>query len=146
MDNRSEVREFISSRRGRLTPEQAGIDPGTTRRRVTGLRRDEVARLAGVSVEYYTRVDRGNLTGVSDNVLDAVARALQLSRAEHDHLRDLARTANLGAQVRPAKPRATGLRPTAQHLLDSITGAAAIIGNNRMDIVAANDLGFALYS
>ncbi|MBS3179345.1 MULTISPECIES: helix-turn-helix transcriptional regulator [unclassified Pseudoclavibacter] len=146
MDNRSEVREFISSRRGRLPPEQAGIDPGTTRRRVTGLRRDEVARLAGVSVEYYTRVDRGNLTGVSDNVLDAVARALQLSRAEHDHLRDLARTANLGAQVRPAKPRATGLGPTAQHLLDSITGAAAIIGNNRMDIVAANDLGFALYS
>ncbi|VXB08124.1 helix-turn-helix transcriptional regulator [Pseudoclavibacter sp. 8L] len=146
MDNRGEVRAFISSRRGRLTPEQAGIDPGTTRRRVTGLRRDEVARLAGVSVEYYTRVDRGNLTGVSENVLDAVARALQLTQAEHDHLRDLARTANLGAKVRSPKPRASGLRPTAQHLLDSITGGAAIIGNTRMDIVAANELGFALYS
>ena len=146
MDNRSEVREFISSRRGRLTPEQAGIDPGTTRRRVTGLRRDEVARLAGVSVEYYTRVDRGNLTGVSDSVLDAVARALQLSRAEHDHLLDLARTANLGTRAHAPKPHATGLRATAQHLLDSITGAAAIIGNSRMDIVAANDLGYALYS
>lgn len=146
MDNRNEVREFLASRRARISPEQAGIEPGVGRRRVAGLRRDEVARLAGVSVDYYTRVERGNLTGVSDSVLDAVARALKLDRAERDHLRDLARTANVGARPRAAKTPPTRLRPTLQHLLDSITGAVAIVGNTRMDLVAANDLGFALYS
>ncbi|NQX34557.1 helix-turn-helix transcriptional regulator [Herbiconiux sp. VKM Ac-2851] len=146
MDNRSEVREFLVSRRARLTPEQAGVEPTGGRRRVPGLRRDEVARLAGLSVDYYTRVERGNLTGVSESVLDAVSRALSLDRAEHDHLHDLARAANLGARPRRPKPPAHSLRPATQTLLDSITGAAAFVGNNRMDLVAANDLGFALYS
>lgn len=146
MDNRNEVREFLVSRRARISPEQAGIEPSGGRRRVPGLRRDEVARLAGLSVDYYTRVERGKLTGVSDSVLDAVSRALNLDRAERDHLHDMARTANLGARPRSPKPPAPSLRPATQHLLDSITGAAAFVGNNRMDLVAANDLGFALYS
>jgi len=146
MDNRNEVREFLVSRRARIAPEQAGVEPSGGRRRVPGLRRDEVARLAGLSVDYFTRIERGNLTGVSENALDAISRALVLDRAERDHLYDLARTANLGARVRAPKPPAPSLRPTTQHLLDSITGAAAFVRNNRMDLVAANELGFALYS
>ncbi|ASD22552.1 transcriptional regulator [Cryobacterium sp. LW097] len=146
MDNRNEVREFLVSRRARISPEQAGVEPTGGRRRVPGLRRDEVARLAGLSVDYYTRIERGNLTGVSDSVLDAVSRALNLDRAERDHLHDLARTANLGGRTRSPKPATHSLRPATQNLLDSITGAAAFVGNNRMDLVAANDLGFALYS
>lgn len=147
MDHRAEVREFLASRRGRITPEQAGIEPGGGRRRVAGLRRDEVARLAGMSVDYYTRLERGNLAGVSDGVLDAIARALELDRAERDHLYDLARTANpAGLRRRTKAPVADGIRPELQYLLDAITAAPAFISNNRMDIVAANALGFALYS
>jgi transcriptional regulator with XRE-family HTH domain len=146
MDNRAEVREFLASRRGRITPEQAGLEPIGGRRRVTGLRREEVARLSGVSVDYYTRLERGNLTGVSDSVLDSIARALELDRAEHDHLYDLARAANTSARKRSTNAAASAVRPVMQHLLDAITGAPAFIGNNRMDIVAANLLGYALYS
>lgn len=146
MDNRTEVREFLISRRARLSPEQAGVEPSGGRRRVPGLRRDEVARLAGLSVDYYTRVERGNLTGVSESVLDAVSRALALDRAERDHLHDLARTANIGSRARAPRPQPHALRPATQNLLDAITGAAAFVGNNRMDVVAANMLGFALYS
>jgi transcriptional regulator with XRE-family HTH domain len=149
MDNRAEVRQFLSTRRGRITPEQAGIEPYGGRRRVPGLRREEVARLAGVSVDYYTRLERGNLTGVSDSVLDAIAGALELDRAEHDHLYDLARAANTSGRKRAASAAGSapsGVRPELQYLLDTITGAPAFIGNNRMDIVAANTLGYALYS
>ena len=149
MDNRAEVRQFLSSRRGRISPEQAGIEPYGGRRRVPGLRREEVARLAGVSVDYYTRLERGNLTGVSDSVLDAIAGALELDRAEHDHLYDLARAANMSGRKRaagaPSSAPAT-VRPELQYLLDTITGAPAFIGNNKLDIVAANTLGYALYS
>ena len=146
MDNRAEVRQFLSTRRGRITPEQAGLEPYGGRRRVPGLRREEVARLAGVSVDYYTRLERGNLSGVSDSVLDAIARALELDRAEHDHLYDLARTANTSGRKRAASAVPAGVRPELQHLLDAITAAPAFIGNNRMDILAANTLGYALYS
>jgi transcriptional regulator with XRE-family HTH domain len=149
MDNRAEVRQFLSTRRGRITPEQAGLEPYGGRRRVPGLRREEVARLAGVSVDYYTRLERGNLTGVSDSVLDAIAGALELDRAEHDHLYDLARAANTSGRKRAASAAGSapsGVRPELQYLLDTITGAPAFIGNNRMDIVAANTLGYALYS
>ncbi|MFF1883490.1 helix-turn-helix transcriptional regulator [Pseudarthrobacter sp. NPDC058196] len=149
MDNRAEVRQFLSSRRGRITPEQAGIEPYGGRRRVPGLRREEVARLAGVSVDYYTRLERGNLSGVSDSVLDAIAGALELDRAEHDHLYDLARAANTSGRKRAASAggsASAAVRPELQFLLDTITGAPAFIGNNRMDIVAANTLGYALYS
>ncbi|MDP9887029.1 helix-turn-helix transcriptional regulator [Pseudarthrobacter enclensis] len=149
MDNRAEVRQFLSSRRARITPEQAGIEPYGGRRRVPGLRRDEVARLAGVSVDYYTRLERGNLSGVSDSVLDAIAGALELDRAEHDHLYDLARAANTSGRKRAAGAGASAaskVRPELQYLLDAITEAPAFIGNNRLDIVAANTLGYALYS
>ncbi|WP_223982748.1 helix-turn-helix transcriptional regulator [Arthrobacter sp. NicSoilB8] len=146
MDNRAEVRAFLASRRGRITPEQAGLEPIGGRRRVTGLRREEVARLAGVSVDYYTRLERGNLTGASDSVLDSIARALELDRAEHDHLYNLARTANTSSRNRPTTSAASAVRPVLQNLLDAITAAPAFIGNNRMDIVAANALGYALYS
>jgi transcriptional regulator with XRE-family HTH domain len=147
MDNRAEVRQFLSSRRARITPEQAGLEQYGGRRRVPGLRREEVARLAGVSVEYYTRLERGNLAGVSDSDLDAIARALELDRAEHDHLYDLARTAATSGRKRsPASATAHSVRPVLQHLLDAITGAPAIIGNNRLDIIAANTLGYALYA
>ncbi|WP_458779634.1 helix-turn-helix transcriptional regulator [Arthrobacter sp. D3-16] len=149
MDNRAEVRQFLSTRRGRITPEQAGIEPYGGRRRVPGLRREEVARLAGVSVDYYTRLERGNLTGVSDSVLDAIAQALELDRAEHDHLYDLARAANTSGRKRAASAAGSvpsGVRRELQYLLDTITGAPAFIGNNRMDILAANALGYALYS
>lgn len=147
MDNRAEVRDFLTSRRARITPEQAGIEPVGRRRRVPGLRREEVSRLAGLSVDYYTRVERGNLSGVSDSVLDAIARALQLDQAEHDHLYDLARSAK--APPRRTKPRSDAtatVRPELQYLLDAVTGAPAFIANNRMDILAANTLGYALYS
>lgn len=144
MDNRSEVREFLMSRRARITPEQAGIEAFGIRRRVTGLRRDEVARLAGVSIDYYIRLERGNLSGVSDSVLDAIAGALQLDRAELEHLYDLARTANRGGRTKVKKAART-IDPALQFFLDSITGAPALISNNRMDVVAANALGYAMY-
>jgi transcriptional regulator with XRE-family HTH domain len=147
MDNRAEVREFLSSRRARITPEQAGVEQFGGRRRVPGLRREEVARLAGVSIDYYTRLERGNLTGASDSVLEAIASALELDRAEHDHLYDLARAANpAGVKARTKSPEPSPLPPAVQFMLDAITEAPAFVGNNRMDIVAANPLGFALYS
>src|SRR4051795_11249830 len=85
----SEIREFLTSRRGRITPEQAGLRSYGTRRRVSGMRREEVAMLAGISVEYYTQLERGSVSGVSDDVLEAVARALQLDEVERTHLFDL---------------------------------------------------------
>jgi Helix-turn-helix domain len=94
MDNRNEVRGFLTSRRDRLTPDQAGIPLYGGRRRVKGLRREEVAMLAGMSTDYYTRLERGDLSGASGSVLDALARALQLDEAERAHLLDLAATAN----------------------------------------------------
>src|SRR5690606_31642183 len=116
------------------------------RRRVEGLRREEVARLAGVSVDYYTRLERGNLKGVSDAVLEAIARALMLDRAEHDHLFDLARTANPVGIAPRVTHGDTSVRPELQYLPDAITKAPAFIQHNRMDMVAANLLGAAMYS
>ncbi len=145
MDTRNETREFLTTRRAKLTPDQAGLRTYGGRRRVPGLRREEVALLAGVSVDYYTRLERGNLTGVSETVLDALARALQLDDAERAHLFDLARAAStsLGARRRPAPQR---VRPSVQRMLDAMTGAPAFVRNGRMDILAANALGRALYS
>src|SRR6266511_4339065 len=126
MDNRDEVRDFLTTRRERLTPEQAGVPFFGGKRRVKGLRREEVAMLAGRSTDYYTRLERGNLTGVSHPVLESLARALQLDEAERAHLFDLADTANSSAQAAPrrrtpgsaAHPRyhpCTGLRPQRTH-------------------------------
>ena len=145
MSNQDDVKEFLSSRRAKITPQQAGLPAYGGNRRVAGLRREEVAMLAGMSVDYYNRLERGNLHGVSDAVLGAVARTLQLDEAETAHLFDLARAANASpAKRRRSSPR--GVRPSVQRLLDAMTEAPAWVRNNRHDFLAANRLGYALYS
>ena len=145
VDTKEEIREFLTSRRARITPEQAGLRSYGSRR-VPGLRREEVAVLAGVSVPYYTRLERGDMSGVSQSVLEALARALELDDAERAHLFDLARAAQ-PAIARPRRRRAPNrVRPEVQWTLDAITGAAAFLGNARLDILAANELGRALFS
>ncbi|MDP4510203.1 helix-turn-helix transcriptional regulator [Nonomuraea turcica] len=144
MDHRAEVREFLSSRRARITPDQAGLPAYGGNRRVKGLRREEVAMLAGVSIDYYVRMERGNLSGASDSVLDALARALQLDEAEREHLFALARAAGPGQRRRRTSP--TTIRPMIQQVLDAITDAPAWVRNGRHDILAMNRLARALYS
>ncbi|MGW4929836.1 helix-turn-helix transcriptional regulator [Agromyces sp. NPDC004153] len=143
-DVRAEVREFLSSRRARLTPEQAGLPAYGGNRRVKGLRREEVAMLAGVSVDYYVRLERGNLGGASDSVLDALATTLQLDEAERQYLYDLARASGPGL-TRTAKPKAS-VRPAVLQVLDAFSDAPAWVRNGRHDILAANRLARALYS
>lgn len=144
MDTRSEVREFLISRRARITAADVGL-PDRGPRRVPGLRREEVAVLAGVSVPYYTRLERGDLAGVSDGVLDALADALRMDDAERAHLFDLARAAQ--PLARPSRRRTTRdrIRPSVQQVLDSMSGAAAHIGNDQLDILGSNGLGRALF-
>ncbi|OPG08781.1 helix-turn-helix transcriptional regulator [Microbispora sp. GKU 823] len=147
MDNREEVREFLVSRRAKITPERAGL-PAGTRRRVPGLRRSEVAALADVSVEYYAKLERGNLAGVSPSVLEAVARALQLDDAERAHLLNLAQAADGSDAL--ARPRQRATRQWAPHrslqwTLDAVTAGPAFVRNGRMDLLAANRLARAFY-
>ncbi|NTW38364.1 MAG: helix-turn-helix domain-containing protein [Cellulomonadaceae bacterium] len=144
MDNRSEVRDFLISRRSRITPEQAGIPPGGGSRRVKGLRRTEVAQLAGVSVEYYTQLERGSVRGASEGVLNAVAGALQLDEAERTHLFDLARAKNASGAA-PRRPSVASVRPSVQRILDTQSSPAWVV-NGRGDIVATNQLGRALHA
>ena len=145
MDHRAEVSEFLRTRRDRITPEQAGLIGGS-RRRVPGLRREEVALLAGVSVEYYARMERGELAGVSTEVLESIAHALRLDEAEIDHLADLARAAGPRPVRKRRKPGARGVTPAFQRFLDAVTGAPVWVRDRRMDFVAANPLGRALYA
>jgi transcriptional regulator with XRE-family HTH domain len=145
IDTRTEIREFLTSRRARLNPEQTGLPMYGGNRRVKGLRREEVAMLAGVSVDYYVRMERGNLAGASDGVLDAVASALQLDEAEREHLFALARESGATGTRRRRKPSVT-VRPVLQQVLAAITDAPAWIRNGRHDILAMNDLARALYS
>jgi len=148
VDSRTEIRDFLTTRRAKITPEQAGLPAYGGNRRVTGFRREEVALLAGVSVDYYTRLERGNLNGVSDSVLEALARALQLDEAERAHLFDLARTANTttpAARTR-RRPAQQHVRPGVQRILDAMTTAPAYVRNRRMDILSANRLGYAVFS
>jgi transcriptional regulator with XRE-family HTH domain len=145
VDNRDEVKAFLSSRRAKVTPEQAGLTAYSRSRRVPGLRRSEVADLAGVSVEYYARLERGNLSGVSDSVLDALARALQLDEAESAHLLALARGAGPAARSR-RKPPAQLVRPSVARVLDLMTEIPAFVNNRRLDVLAANPLAQALYA
>jgi transcriptional regulator with XRE-family HTH domain len=142
----SEVREFLITRRARITPQQAGLPAYGANRRVKGLRREEVAMLAGVSVDYYTRLERGNLAGASESVLDALARALQLDEAEQAHLFDLARAAHGSSGAARRRPGSSRLRPGVQRVLDAMGGAPAWIRNGRADVLAANSLGRALYA
>jgi len=143
VNSRNDVREFLASRRARITPQQAGLAT-YGRRRVPGLRREEVAMLAGVSTDYYARLERGNLTGVSDSVLEAIAEALHLDEAERAHLYDLARAANATPRTR-RRPTGQHVRPGVQRILDGMTVPALVL-NARLDLLAANRLGHALYS
>ena len=144
VDARSDIREFLTSRRAKITPEQAGLPAYGRNRRVKGLRREEAAMLAGISVEYYIRLERGNAAGVSEDVLEGIARALHLDEAERAHLFDLVRAADATSTAR-RRPSQERVRPMVQRILDAIT-APAYVRNGRLDILAANTLGAALYS
>jgi len=138
------VRDFLVTRRNRLTPEAARMPIYGGNRRVPGLRREEVALLAGMSVDYYVRLERGNLSGASDSVLEALANALQLGEAERAHLYDLARAATAPHRRRPVA--STRVRPSILRVLDAMAGAPAYVRNGRFDILGANLLGRALYA
>jgi len=145
VDNRDEVKAFLSSRRAKVTPEQAGLNNLSRTRRVPGLRRSEVADLAGVSVEYYAQLERGNLAGASESVLDALGRALQLDEAEREHLLALARAAGPARRPRrraPARP----VRTSVIRMLQGMTEVPAIVQNGRLDALATNRLGQALFA
>ncbi|PWC08333.1 helix-turn-helix transcriptional regulator [Mycetocola zhujimingii] len=148
MDNHAEVREFLMSRRARISPEQAGLPAGTNRR-VTGLRRTEVATLAGVSVEYYAKLERGAISGASSSVLEAIARALSLDDTERTHLFDLARAADgipLSGRPRGRSHKNAVNRPSLHWVLSTITGGVAFVRNQHQDLLATNELGRAFYS
>jgi transcriptional regulator with XRE-family HTH domain len=140
MSTKDEVRDFLMSRRANVTPEQAGIPDFGGERRVPGLRREEVAMLAGVSLDYYTRLERGNIRGASDGVLEAIARALRLNDAEREYLFDISRTA-----PRNSRPTPQAVRTSVQRVLDHMT-VPAIVYNTNQDLVAANLMGRALYA
>ncbi|MEU6512367.1 helix-turn-helix transcriptional regulator [Streptomyces sp. NPDC046942] len=142
-DLRGDIRQFLTSRRARVTPEQAGLPDYGGPRRVKGLRRSEVAQLANISVEYYIRLERGNVQGVSDEVLHALASALHLDDVERTHLEALVKAANTSSTS--ATPAPNDVRPQVVQLLDAMTDAAAFIRNARLDVLAANQLGHALY-
>lgn len=147
MDTAHEIREFLATRRAKITPEQAGLPAfGSGKRRVPGLRREEVALLAGVSIDYYVRLERGQLAGASEEVLDALCSALQLDDAERSHLHDLA-AAQRRRPARRTPRRAKDTVPASlKRVLQSMTGSPAFIRNGRLDILAVNDLGRALYA
>lgn len=145
-DARQQIREYLSTRRARLTPEQVGLPVFGGNRRVEGLRREEVATLAGISVEYYIRLERGEATGVSDTVLEGISHALKLNEAERAHLFDLVRLRSCGdgRTTGTAVGRQT-LRPTIQRILDSMSTTPAVVYNGRLDVLGSNALGRALY-
>ncbi|MGA7203883.1 MAG: helix-turn-helix transcriptional regulator [Specibacter sp.] len=145
MDARDEIKEFLSSRRAKISPAQAKLPAYGGNRRVAGLRREEVAMLAGVSVDYYTKLERGNFGSVSEGVLHALAGALQLDEAEREHLFHLATTT---ATIRPGRRRTAPqtVRHAVQRVVDGLTDAPAFVRNNRRDLLASNALGRALYS
>lgn len=145
MSNADDIREFLATRRSRLTPKQAGLPQFGGTRRVPGLRREEVSLLAGISVEYYTRIERGNARGVSEDVLASISRALQLDEAEHGHLVDLVRVAN---EERPRRRTTTRseVRPSIRQIVDAMSGIPAFVRNGRSDVLYANRLFEALFS
>jgi len=145
VDNQDEARDFLTTRRARITPEQAGLPIYGGKRRVQGLRRTEVAVLAGVSIEYYTQLERGNLAGASDQVLEALASALRLDEAERAHLFDLAFAARSSASRADRRASQPKLRPSVLRILEALT-APAYVRNARMDVLAANRPCYALYA
>jgi transcriptional regulator with XRE-family HTH domain len=134
-DHRDQIRDFLATRRAKLTPEQVGL-PTSGRRRVPGLRREEVAVLAGVSTEWYTRLEKGHISGVSEEVLNAVAQALRLDQDERTYLFALAHAARRA----PSRRKDVQVPPPVQWLLDSMTMSAAFVRNGRSDLVAVNAL------
>lgn len=148
MDTRNDIREFLTTRRARLTPEQIGLPDFGGRRRVPGLRREEVAMVAGMSVAYYIRLERGDATGVSEAVLDGIGRALRLDQAELTYLYDLVRAANAGSHPSRARPatRKMQVRSSVRQMIDAMTTVPVFIQNGRLDAVATNQLGAALFS
>lgn len=147
MDNRGDLNAFLVSRRAKLGPVDAGLPDFGGRRRVPGLRREEVALLAGMSSEYYKRLERGNAQGVSEAVLDGISRALHLDDAEHAHLYELVRAANAGAHPRHRRvARATRLTAAMQQTIDAMSTVPVFVQNGRLDAVAANRLGRAVFS
>ncbi|GHE84438.1 transcriptional regulator [Streptomyces longispororuber] len=132
-DTQRALGDFLRARRGRVTPEHAGITGGR-RRRVRGLRREELAQLAGISVDYYVRLEQGRATRPSAEVLDALARALGLDAAERAHLVTL-------ADVRRGPVPGLPVSPLLRRMLDSLTGFPAFATNPRVDVVAWNALG-----
>ena len=145
MNPQGDIREFLTSRRARLTPDKAGLQAYGGTRRVPGLRREEVAMLAGVSVDYYNRLERGRISGASDAVLESLADALQLDEAERVHLFDLARR-SVGTSARRRSARPATIRPVVQQVLDAIIDAPAWVRNARFDHLAHNQMARALYS
>lgn len=145
MENKPEVRDFLMTRRNRVTPEQVGL-PAFGNRRVPGLRRNEVAALAGVSVEYYTRVERGNLQGVSESVLDAIALALRMDETERAHLHDLGRLANSSPVRSPRRIPKPAVPAVVKRVVDGMPTLPAFVQNNRFDVLYTNPLGRALFS
>jgi hypothetical protein len=147
MDHRRQIQEFLASRRARISPQSVGLPVAGRKRRVPGLRREEVAALAGLSVDYYIRLERGALTNASDSVVHAIARALQLDETEQAHLIDLARAGQ--ATAAPSRPRRTppaAIAPQLQTVLDALVGVPALVRSPTLDVVAANPLARALYS
>jgi transcriptional regulator with XRE-family HTH domain len=145
MSSADEILEFLTTRRAKLAPERAGVPRYGRKRRVPGLRREEVALGAGISVEWYTRLERGVARGVSDEVLDAIGSALQLDEAERVHVADLVRTANAEQpQRRSSTPQR--VRPSVARIVDVMGPIPACVTNGRLDVVYANDLAEALFS
>ncbi|ARX86074.1 MULTISPECIES: helix-turn-helix domain-containing protein [Streptomyces] len=142
LDPRAELSEFLRTRRARLQPHDVGLPSFGRHRRVPGLRREELAQLAGVSVAYYTRLEQGNGRNVSGEVLDAIARALRLSDAEHAHLTHLARPT---AHKKKKATRPQHLRPAVQHLMDAMDGVPAYALGRRSEILGWNRLAAALF-
>ena len=146
-DNQNDLSQFLISRRAKLNLQQAGLPDFGGRRRVPGLRREEVALLAGMSAEYYKRVERGNAKGISEAVIEGISRALQLDAAEHSHLHELVRSANIGTHRQSRRQtRRTQLNPSVQQTIDAMSGVPVFVQNGRLDAVATNSLGRALFS
>lgn len=145
MSRKDEVREFLISRRAHVTPEQAGLPDFGGERRVPGLRREEVADLAGVSLDYYTQLERGKIRGASESVLNAIARALRLNDVEREYLFDLARTSATTAASRDRRPAGTSVRASVQRVLDNLA-VPAVVFNAQHDLVASNLMGRAMFA
>jgi transcriptional regulator with XRE-family HTH domain len=146
MDQKAEISEFLASRRARISPQSVGLPVAGRKRRVPGLRREEVAALAGLSVDYYIRLERGAIVNASDSVLQAVARALQLDPAEQAHLADLARAGRPSAAARPRRTPPAAIAPQLQAVLDALVGVPALVRSPTLDLIATNSLARALYS